>query len=132
MNKLISLAAATYAGIGVVSFLRPEMVPALFGGTAPTADARTEIRAVYGGLPLAIAGTLVVRPSSAAAMGVVSAGMAAGRAASVAVEGEEPSGMTKLWLGIEAGLAAVLFAGAAGRGVRRAAGRAAGRVRSAG
>ena len=112
MNRLIAAGAASYAGIGVVSFLRPAMVPALFGGTAPTADARTEIRAVYGGLPLAIAGTLLVAPSSAVTMGVLSAGMAAGRAASGLVEEEPPSLIIKAFIGIEAALAAALLLGA--------------------
>jgi len=111
MNRLIAAGAASYAGIGVVSFLRPAMVPALFGGTAPTADARTEIRAVYGGLPLAIAGSLVVAPSTAVAMGVLSAGMAAGRAASGLVEEEPPSPVIKAFIGIEAALAAALLMG---------------------
>jgi len=88
------------------------MVPALFGGSAPTADARTEIRAVYGGLPLAIAGTLLVAPSTAVTMGVLSAGMAAGRAASGLVEEEPPSPVIKAFIGIEAALAAALLLGA--------------------
>ena len=118
MNRLIAAGAAAYAGIGVVSFLRPEMVPALFGGTAHTADARSEIRAVYGGLPLAIAGSLVVAPSTAATMGVLSAGMAAGRAASGLVEDQSPSPVIKAFIGIEAALAAALLMG--GRRNRRA------------
>lgn len=111
MNRLIASGAAAYAGIGVVSFLRPAMVPALFGGTAHTADSRAEIRAVYGGLPLAIAGSLVVAPSSAVTMGVLSAGMAAGRAASGVIEDQPPSPVIKAFIGIEAALAAALLMG---------------------
>ena len=112
MNRFIAAGAASYAGIGVVSFLRPEMVPAIFGGTAHTADARAEIRAVYGGLPLAIAGSLVAAPSSAATMGVLSAGMAAGRAASGLVEEQPASPVIKAFIAIEAALALALLAGA--------------------
>lgn len=115
MNRLIAGAAVAYAGIGVVSFLRPALVPELFGGTAPTAESRTEVRAVYGGLPLAIAGTLTIAPSSAAAMGVLSAGMAAGRAVSSVIEDQPPGTMTKLWFGIEAALAGALLVGAHSR-----------------
>ena len=76
MNRLIAAGAAFYGGLGILALARPEQVPATFGGTAPTADARTEVRAVYGGLPLAIAATLVASPSSATAMGVLTGGMA--------------------------------------------------------
>ena len=87
------------------------MVPATFGGTAPTPDARAEIRAVYGGLPLAIAGTLLVSPSSAVPLGIATAGMAAGRAASGLVEEEPPSMLIKAFIAIEVALAGVLLLG---------------------
>ena len=112
MNRLIALGAAAYAGLGVVSFARPAMVPGLFGGSAPTADSRTEIRAVYGGLPLAMAGTLLVMPSSALPLGIATAGMAIGRAASDLVEEEPQSPTIKAFIGIEAALAAALLLGA--------------------
>lgn len=115
MNRWIAAAAAGYAGIGVAALARPAMVPALFGGAAENASARTEIRAVYGGLPLAIAGTLAMSPASAVPMAVLSGGMAAGRAASMAIEQEPPSAMNRLFLGVETGLAAVLLIGAAAR-----------------
>ncbi|MBD8869920.1 DUF4345 family protein [Nocardioides donggukensis] len=115
MSSLIDKAAATYAVIGAVAIVRPELVPVLFGGSADTVDARTEIRSVYGGLPLAIAASLVAAPSrTALPMGVLSAGMAAGRLASVAIEAEPPGAVTKLFLGVETALAVALFAGAAG------------------
>lgn len=112
MNRLIAAGAAGYAGLGVFALFRPAMVPALFGGTAPTADSRAEIRAVYGGLPLAVAGSLAVAPSTAVSMGVISAGMAVGRAASGVIEGQPPSPVIKAFIGIEAALAAALFLGA--------------------
>lgn len=111
MNRLIATGAAAYAGLGVVSFLRPAMVPALFGGSAPTPDSRTEIRAVYGGLPLAMAGTLLASPASAGPLGLATAGMAAGRAASGVVEGRQTPIMAA-FIGIEAALAAALLLGA--------------------
>ena len=74
MNRLIAIGAASYAGLGLVSFLKPGTVPAVIGSTAPNADSRTEIRAVYGGLPLGLAASLVAAPSSATAVGVATAG----------------------------------------------------------
>jgi hypothetical protein len=111
MDRLIATGVAAYAGLGVAAFLKPAMVPALFGGTAPTVDARTEIRAVYGGLPLAIAGTLAVAPTSAVPLGLATAGMAAGRAASGLVEKRPPSALMAGFIAIEAGLAAALVLG---------------------
>lgn len=51
-------AAALYAGIGIVALVKPALVPAIFGGDAPTSESRTEVRAVYGGIPLAFAASL--------------------------------------------------------------------------
>lgn len=111
MNRLIATGALAYAGLGVVSFVRPAMVPAVFGGTAPTVDARTEIRAVYGGLPLAMAGTLAAAPSAGVPLGIATAGMAAGRAASSIMEKRRPSPVIAAFIAIEAGLAAALLLG---------------------
>ncbi|KRB79612.1 hypothetical protein ASE01_23055 [Nocardioides sp. Root190] len=87
MNPLIAIGAASYAGLGLASFLKPGLVPAVIGSTAPDADSRTEIRAVYGGLPLAFAATLAASPSSGTSIGLATLGMAAGRAASALFEG---------------------------------------------
>lgn len=119
MNRLIATGAAAYAGLGVVSFLKPAMVPAVFGGSAPTVDSRTEIRAVYGGLPLAMAGTLALAPATGVPLGIATAGMAAGRAASSLVEKRPPSPTIAAFIAIEAGLAAALVLGAR-RAVRAA------------
>ncbi|MBJ7453364.1 MAG: hypothetical protein JHC71_14975, partial [Blastococcus sp.] len=59
------LLAGAYAVIGVGAAVHPGLVPALFGGTAGTPEARTEVRAVYAGIPLALAAA-VVRASTAA------------------------------------------------------------------
>lgn len=116
MNPLIATGAAAYAGLGLVSFLKPGVVPAVIGSTAPNADARTEIRAVYGGLPLAFAATLVASPASGAAIGLATAGMAAGRAGSAVFEGV-PSAKTAGLIALEAAVAGALLWGA--RSVRR-------------
>jgi len=111
MNRLIAIGAASYAGLGVVSFLKPSVVPAVIGSTAPNADARTEIRAVYGGLPLAFAASLVASPASGTAVGLATAGMAAGRAASSVFEGA-PSPKMAGFIALEAFIAGVLLLGA--------------------
>lgn len=121
MNTWVGVAALTYAGIGVVSLVRPGDVPRLFGGRAETSDSRTEIRAVYGGLPLAIAGTLVATPSAAPSMAALSAGMAGGRLLGILTERGRPRGATLTFLGVEAALAAALVAGT-GELRRRSAG----------
>lgn len=56
-NRVRAVALA-YAGIGVAATFAPERVPAFFGGTAPSPASRTEIRAVYAGIPFAFAGLL--------------------------------------------------------------------------
>lgn len=111
MNRWIAAGAAGYAGIGLAALARPSMVPALFGGAAENASARTEIRAVYGGLPLAIAATLAASATSALPMAALSAGMAAGRGASMLFESEAPTPMNKVFLGVEAALTGVLVVG---------------------
>ncbi len=111
MNPLIALGAAGYAGLGIASFFKPSVVPATTGLTAPNADSRTEIRAVYGGLPLGLAAALVANPTSATAVGIATAGMAAGRAASSAFEGR-PSPTMAGFIALEAVAAAALLLGA--------------------
>lgn len=112
VNALIRAGTAAYAGLGVVSFLRPDVVPATTGGAGlPGADARTEVRAVYGGLPLAFAATLARSPSSGTAIGVATLGMAAGRAASSVFEGP-PSPRMAGFVAAEVVVGAALILGA--------------------
>lgn len=112
MNKLIAIGAASYAALGVAGLAQPGRIPQTFGGTADTADSRTEIRAVYGGLPLAFAVALVASPAAAVPIGIATAGMALGRAASVAFEGEGTTLVSKAFVGIEVAGAAALLIGA--------------------
>ena len=111
MNALIKVSALAFAGLGGYAIAKPEAIPALFGGKAETPDARTEVRAVYGGTCLAMAGLLVVRPSSAGTIGLLTAGMAAGRAAGIAQEGGEASDLTRYTLIGECAIAAALILG---------------------
>jgi hypothetical protein len=91
----VALAALFYAAIGVAALLRPQMLLAHFDLPAETRNARNEIRAVYGGLTLAMAGLLIFalvadsafRPGILAALATVSLGMPAGRLISALVDG---------------------------------------------
>lgn len=111
MNRWTAAGAVVYAVIGVASALRPAKVPALFGSRADNAAARTEVRAVYGGLPLGIAASLAVSPRNSGAMAALSGAMAAGRAVSILVEDDEPSSMNLVFLGVESALAVILLLG---------------------
>ena len=118
VDPLVAAPAAVYAGIGVVGLARPAMVPAMFGGTAHTPAARTEVRTVYGGLSLAFAGALGAvasrrgagRDGVVGALAAASAGMAAGRLAGSLVEGELRPWPTGAFLVLEAALAGSLAA----------------------
>ena len=118
MNLLRLAGAVTYAGIGATGLLVPERIPEHFGGSAPTAAARNEIRAVYGGLPLVIALMALRGGRSSRTAALLSAGMAAGRAYGAGQEVEPLDDRTRMWIGVESGLAASLLLGS-GRGRKR-------------
>lgn len=89
----IIAAALFYALIGLAALLRPDSLLEGFGIFAATPDSRNEIRAVYGGLPLAVAGLLTFSMTGTplaggilAALALVSAGMAAGRLVSAVID----------------------------------------------
>ncbi len=97
-DLIIALAALGMAGMGLYALATPAAIPAIFGGSAPTADSRNEVRAVYGGFGVAVAALLawVVLSDPAEGDGVVTAiaiaigGMGAGRLISAAID--RPSG----------------------------------------
>ena len=118
-------AAGAHAAIGVVAALAPARVPALFGGAAGTPDARTEVRAVYAGIPLALAASLVAASGSSArddavlrTVGAASAGMAVARLAGCVAERRLTAWPSGAFLALEAALAVALRAAQAG-GSRR-------------
>lgn len=111
---------AFYAGVGMAAIVRPAFVPSIFGGSAPTASSRTEVRAVYGGLPLAMAGLVLadtVAPPGGGisrrtdAVATLSAAMAVGRLIGAVIEGEA-DGVTRVFIALEAATAAALVVGA--------------------
>jgi hypothetical protein len=111
MNPLLKVSAICYSAIGAAGFLAPDRIPEAFGGEAATPDARTEVRAVYGGIPTVIAGLVITRPrQSALPAAALSAGMALGRLAGMRLE-KQSSQATRFFLGVEIALALALLAG---------------------
>jgi hypothetical protein len=125
MHPGILAGVAFYTGVGIAALVRPAFVPTIFGGLAPTASSRTEVRAVYGGLPLAMAGLVLAEARNQAKGGVgsktdavaaLSAAMAVGRLVGSVIEGEA-DGVTRLFIAVEATTAAALVVGVrSGRG----------------
>ena len=111
MNRPIAAAAAAYAGLGLVGLIRPAFIPSVFGGTATTPDSRTELRAVYGALPLAFSGLLATSPAAAPAVAAATAAMAAGRAGGWLLEGRRANTANTLCLGAEVAVAAAITVG---------------------
>lgn len=90
---LITTVAVFFLLMGVAALRRPPMVLALFGTEVRHRDTENEIRAVYGGFGVAVAGLLayglvdpVLRPGLVAAIAFSVLGMAAGRVCSVAID----------------------------------------------
>ena len=109
------LGAAFYGAVGGAAFVRPRTLLASFGIRAEGIDAANEIRAVYGGFPLALAGMLAwATQGGPLADGVVVAvaisglGMAGGRIVSAMIDrslGRAPA----LFLGLEVIVSVVLL-----------------------
>ncbi len=112
---LVLLVAALFALMGVVALARPENILAYFGIATLTRDGRNEVRAVYGGFGLAIAGLLcaarfseAIRSGAVLAVAVALLGMAAGRLISALLDGM-PGRYPRLFLGVELAGAAMLL-----------------------
>ncbi len=105
--------AAAYAAIAAVATVAPARVPAIFGGTAPTPAARTEVRTVYAGIPWAFAAVLAAPPraddeGALRAVEAACAGMAAARLAGAVAERRLDPWPTGAFLALEVALAAGL------------------------
>ena len=90
---LISAVAVFFLGMGLYALAAPAALIRPFGITLPRPESRAEVRAVYGGFGLAIAGVLgyaALNPSAAQAIlitvAVALAGMAVGRLISAVVD----------------------------------------------
>ena len=92
-TAVIVIAAVFFTGMGIFALARPAALIRPFGITLPNPESRAEVRAVYGGFGLAIAGMLALALTGhpardgilitvAAALG----GMAFGRLVSVVID----------------------------------------------
>ena len=113
---LIGTAGLFYLTLGTAALIRPETLLSSFGIGVQGRDGRNEIRAVYGGFPLAVAGMLgfsllYARLSDGVllALAVTTLGMAAGRIISALIDrgiGRLPA----IFIGIEVLVAAMIAA----------------------
>jgi hypothetical protein len=115
---ILGVIAVFFLGMGIYALAAPAAVVRPFGTTLGGAASRSEVRAVYGGFGLAIAGVLVfavvadgdVRKGILITVGAALAGMAFGRLAA-AVLGDRTSFYPNwFYCLVEAVAAAALFA----------------------
>ncbi|MDX6698487.1 MAG: hypothetical protein QOE65_1884 [Solirubrobacteraceae bacterium] len=112
--------AVGFAAMGLLALAAPARVLEPFGVAVGTADGRNEVRAVYGGFGLAVAGLLGVaaagsgstREGILVAIGFALAGMAAGRLVSALADRRLTAYPPATFLAIEVAAAAVLLAAA--------------------
>ena len=110
----VVLAALFYAALGLVALIRPGQILLGFGIEANGTDARNEIRAVYGGFPLALAAALVIglyvptwRSGILVCAALSTGGMTTGRAISAIID-RRIGRLPLLFLGIELVIAALI------------------------
>jgi hypothetical protein len=100
---VILAGAAFFGGMGLLGLVAPARLVRPFGIEVAGAEGRTEVRAVYGGFGVAIAGLLVaafldadgIRRGAVVAVAVALAGMAAGRLVGRVVD--RPSAFYPIW-----------------------------------
>lgn len=117
MNAAALVVAIGFASMGVAALVRPAFIWAPFGVAPTTPEARSEVRAVYGGFGIAIAALLVLTDDSAdlrdgvlVAVAVSLLGMAAGRVVSATREPRTLLRSPGFFLLVEVGLAALTLA----------------------
>ena len=117
MSAVVVGVALFFAAMGLVALVRPAFVVGRFGIDVDSVDGRNEVRAVYGGFGLAIAGLLAWSSTATAAtedavllaVAVALGGMAAGRVVSFVLERPRYPHPTATFLVVEVGLAAALL-----------------------
>lgn len=93
-----ALAAVFFLGMGVYALAAPARMIRVFGITLPERESRSEVRAVYGGFGVSVAGVLAFAAFQASparteimiTVGLALAGMALGRVVSAVIEGATP------------------------------------------
>jgi hypothetical protein len=109
MSAAIVIVAVGMALMGLAALVKPAVIWAPFGVEPTTPASRSEVRAVYGGFGLAIAGVLVfaaeagagIREGILLTVAVSLFGMAAGRVVSALFEPRTLLGASGLFLVIE-------------------------------
>lgn len=121
MTTSIAICAAVFfLGMGLYGLVAPAALVRPFGINAGSVEARTEVRAVYGGFGVAVGGLLLwavtapgpVRQGVLAAVGVALLGMAAGRLTARAVERPKAFYPSWFYFWVEAAGGALLLAAA--------------------
>lgn len=115
---VIAVIGAFFAGMGCYALAVPDAIIRPFGITLGSAAARSEVRAVYGGFGLAIAGVLgyavvadgAVRTGILITVGAALAGMAFGRLVSAVLDDRTAFYPNWFYCLVEAVAAAALFA----------------------
>jgi len=115
MNTVIWVIAIGFAAMGLAALVRPALIWGPFGVVPTTAASRNEVRAVYGGFGLALAGLMIwalaaevgVRHGVFLTVAVSLFGMAAGRAVSAMVEPRALWGWPGVFFLIELGAGAL-------------------------
>jgi hypothetical protein len=115
---VIAVIGVFFAGMGIYALAAPAALVRPFGTTLGGAASRSEIRGVYGGFGLAIAGVLVfaiveqgdIRTGIVITVGVALAGMAFGRIVSAVVDDRTAFYPNWFYCLVEIIAAAALFA----------------------
>lgn len=120
---VISLSGVFFLGMGLYALVRPAALIRPFGIALPSPESRAEVRAVYGGFGLAIAGMLALaatgHPARAGILitvAVALAGMAFGRVVSGIVDRPKAFYPNWFYFIVEVVLAAALWWAAARTG----------------
>jgi hypothetical protein len=116
-TAVIAVMGVFFLGMGLYALAAPAMLVRPFGITLEHPTSRSEVRAVYGGFGLAIAGVLAYaavvggphRSGILLAVGMALAGMAFGRLVSAVVDGRTAFYPNWFYFGVEAVAGAVLL-----------------------
>lgn len=119
-NVVVAVVAVFFAGMGLYALAAPDALVRPFGTTLGSAASRSEVRAVYGGFGLAIAGVLAygiveggaLRTGVLITVGAALAGMAFGRVVSAVVDQRTSFYPNWFYCLVEAVAAAALFTAA--------------------
>lgn len=114
-SALVAACSLFWLWLGVMAFRYPKHLLRGFGIEAPVPDSWNEVRAIYGGFPLALAGLLMTAPflprlidGIALTVGVATLGMCIGRCASAILD-RSFGRMPRIFAAIEFAIAGILI-----------------------